>query len=45
MDSDPKADARVVTDQARGAADAVYRSESRQIFATLVRLLSDFDLA
>ena len=25
--------------------DAVYRSESRRVFATLIRLLSDFDLA
>jgi RNA polymerase sigma-70 factor (ECF subfamily) len=30
---------------ARNAVDAVYRSDSRQIFATLVRLLGDFDLA
>jgi RNA polymerase sigma-70 factor (ECF subfamily) len=29
----------------REAVDAVYRSESRRIFATLVRLLGDFDLA
>ncbi|MBT2325791.1 RNA polymerase sigma factor [Variovorax paradoxus] len=29
----------------RAAIDAVYRSESRRIFATLVRLLGDFDLA
>ncbi|MET3375273.1 RNA polymerase sigma-70 factor (ECF subfamily) [Variovorax boronicumulans] len=27
------------------ALDAIYRSESRRIFATLVRLLGDFDLA
>src|SRR5205809_8026073 len=26
-------------------ADAIYRSESRRVFATLVRLLGDFDLA
>ena len=32
-------------EQARDAVDAVYRSDSRQIFATLVRLLGDFDLA
>jgi RNA polymerase sigma-70 factor (ECF subfamily) len=30
---------------ARETAEAVYRSESRRIFATLVRLLGDFDLA
>ncbi len=31
--------------QARATVDAVYRSESRRIFATLIRLLGDFDLA
>ena len=30
---------------ARAAVDAVYRSESRRVFATLVRLLGDFDAA
>src|SRR3954467_9257366 len=30
---------------ARDAVEAVYRSESRRVFATLVRLLGDFDLA
>src|SRR5437868_4475933 len=29
----------------REAVDAVYRSESRRVFATLVRLLGDFDVA
>ncbi|TMG82179.1 MAG: RNA polymerase sigma factor [Betaproteobacteria bacterium] len=29
----------------RAIADAIYRSESRRVFATLVRLLGDFDLA
>src|SRR5574342_524418 len=37
--------ARSAGDDATGAADAVYRSDSRHIFATLVRLLGDFDLA
>src|SRR5262249_27935315 len=32
-------------EQARAAVDAVYRSESRRVFATLIRLLGDFDLA
>jgi RNA polymerase sigma-70 factor, ECF subfamily len=27
------------------AADAIYRAESRRVFATLIRLLGDFDLA
>jgi RNA polymerase sigma-70 factor (ECF subfamily) len=31
--------------RAREAANAVYRNESRRVFATLVRLLGDFDLA
>ena len=31
--------------QTREAVDEVYRSESRRVFATLVRLLGDFDLA
>ncbi|MCW5575724.1 MAG: RNA polymerase sigma factor [Burkholderiales bacterium] len=30
---------------ARAAIDAIYRSESRRVFATLVRLLGDFDAA
>lgn len=39
-----------MADQARNAAareavDAVYRAESRRVFATLVRLIADFDLA
>ena len=29
----------------REAVDAVYRAESRRVFATLIRLLGDFDLA
>ena len=31
--------------RARETADAIYRAESRRVFATLVRLLGDFDLA
>lgn len=31
--------------RAREAVDAVYRDESRAVFATLIRLLGDFDLA
>ena len=31
--------------RARAAAEAVYRAESRRVFATLIRLLGDFDLA
>ena len=32
-------------DRAREAVDAVYRSDSRRVLATLIRLLRDFDLA
>ncbi len=32
-------------EQTRETVDTVYRSESRRIFATLIRLLGDFDLA
>ena len=31
--------------RAREAAESVYRNESRRVFATLVRLLGDFDVA
>src|SRR3954452_24190161 len=33
------------TDNIRDAVDNIYRAESRRVFATLVRLLGDFDLA
>src|SRR5216110_1402670 len=45
VDSNPKTDVGVVAEQARNAVDAVYRSDSRRILATLIRLLGDFDLA
>jgi RNA polymerase sigma-70 factor, ECF subfamily len=45
IDCDPKAGLTAVVQDARDAVDAVYRSESRQVFATLVRLLGDFDVA
>jgi len=32
-------------ERVRKMADAIYRAESRRVFATLVRLLGDFDLA
>jgi RNA polymerase sigma-70 factor (ECF subfamily) len=32
-------------DRIRAEADAIYRAESRRVFATLVRLLGDFNLA
>src|SRR5262245_58452139 len=36
---------KATADKARELVDAVYRTESRRVFATLVRLLGDFDLA
>ena len=45
MDSNPKADVGVVAEQARNTVDAVYRSDSRHVLATLIRLLGDFDIA
>jgi RNA polymerase sigma-70 factor (ECF subfamily) len=33
------------TTQVRGTVEAVYRSDSRRVLATLIRLLGDFDLA
>jgi RNA polymerase sigma-70 factor (ECF subfamily) len=38
MSADPAA-------QARAAVDEIYRTESRRVFATLIRLLGDFDRA
>ena len=32
-------------ERVRESADAIYRAESRRVFATLIRLLGDFDLA
>ena len=32
-------------EQVRESVDAIYRTESRRILATLIRLLGDFDLA
>src|SRR6266478_4070719 len=34
-----------VSPEVRAAVDAVYRSDSRRVFATLIRLLGDFDVA
>jgi RNA polymerase sigma-70 factor, ECF subfamily len=32
-------------DEVRATVDAIYRADSRRVFATLIRLLGDFDLA
>ncbi len=44
-DRKPQAGVGGVADQLGDKIDALYRSDSRHIFATLVRLLGDFDLA
>src|SRR5215813_8919807 len=44
-DRDEPAMSEAASKNARAAVDAVYRSESRRVFATLVRLLGDFDVA
>ena len=36
---------RHIGDEARARLEEVYRAESRRVFATLIRLLHDFDLA
>ena len=41
-DGPPSVDA---LQRVRAAAEAIYRAESRRVFATLVRVLGDFDLA
>ena len=45
VDSNPKADGGIAAEQARNTVDAVYRSDSRHVLATLIRLLGDFDIA
>jgi RNA polymerase sigma-70 factor (ECF subfamily) len=45
MDRNSQTDLGSAGQQARDAVDAVYRSDSRLVFATLIRLLGDFDLA
>jgi RNA polymerase sigma-70 factor (ECF subfamily) len=42
---DRKTDLGTAGKNARNAVDTVYRSDSRQVLATLIRLLGDFDLA
>src|SRR5215471_10317398 len=44
-DRNSEAGVSAVAEQARDAVDAVYRSESRRVLATLIRLLGDFDVA
>jgi len=41
----PRIDGTSTADQVRETVDTVYRSDSRRVLATLIRLLGDFDLA
>src|SRR5258707_14813039 len=45
MDRDPQAGLGTLPEHARSTVDAVYRSDSRHVLATLIRLLGDFDVA
>jgi RNA polymerase sigma-70 factor, ECF subfamily len=45
MDRNPQAGLGTAAEQARNTVDAVYRSDSRHVLATLIRLLGDFDIA
>jgi RNA polymerase sigma-70 factor, ECF subfamily len=45
VDSNSKANIGVVAEQAHHTVDDVYRSDSRHVLATLIRLLGDFDIA
>ena len=45
MDSPDNAAAADAEDRARDLVERVYRTESRRVLATLIRLLGDFDLA
>jgi RNA polymerase sigma-70 factor (ECF subfamily) len=45
MDRNPQAGLGTTAEQARNTVDAVYRSDSRHVLATLIRLLGDFDIA
>ena len=45
MDRNPQTGLRTAAEHARSTAEAVYRSDSRHVLATLIRLLGDFDIA
>ena len=44
-DNEPQTDLSVTAEAARAQVEAIYRAESRRVFATLVRLLGNFDVA
>ncbi|MDQ3259669.1 MAG: RNA polymerase sigma factor [Pseudomonadota bacterium] len=43
--SDPQDRINLAAEEARARVDALYRTDSRRVFATLIRLLGDFDIA
>src|SRR6266536_4043418 len=45
MDRNPQAGLGTAAEHARNTVDAVYHSDSRHVFATLIRLLGNFDIA
>jgi len=45
MDRNPQVGLGTAAEDARHIVDAVYRSDSRHVHATLIRLLGDFDIA
>ena len=45
MDRSPQPGLETAAENARNTVDAVYRSDSRHVLATLIRLLGDFDIA
>jgi RNA polymerase sigma-70 factor, ECF subfamily len=45
MDRSPLPGLETAAENARNKVDAIYRSDSRQVLATLIRLLGDFDIA
>jgi RNA polymerase sigma-70 factor, ECF subfamily len=45
MERNPQAGLGTAAERARHTVDAVYRSDSRHVLATLIRLLGDFDIA
>ena len=45
MDRSPQPGLETAAENARNKVDAIYRSDSRHVLATLIRLLGDFDIA
>ena len=45
MDHSPQPGLETAAENARNKVDAIYRSDSRHVLATLIRLLGDFDIA